>query len=153
MKKMHKGLTVPKWVLIVKLKILQIPNLSVQAQKFGISMKKGFIGCPKSVDWPVNQRMEFQKGNSTKISIMQATFTRSLICGDSKRHLVMLKAYILFILKALDTTMDIKGQIITGIYYCFQWAGKKHFKADGKFNRLCTNYRLKCLSHHFFSAC
>ena len=25
---------------------------------------------PKSVDWPVNQRMEFQEGNSTKISIM-----------------------------------------------------------------------------------
>jgi hypothetical protein len=63
----------------------------------------------------------------------------------------MLKAYIVIILKTLGTTMDIlKGQIITGIYYCFQWAGKKHFKADGKFNRLCTNYRLKCLSHHFF---
>ena len=32
--------------------------------------KKGFIGRPMSVDWPVNQRMEFQEGNSTKISIM-----------------------------------------------------------------------------------
>jgi hypothetical protein len=46
MKNMDKGLTVPKWVLIVKPKILQIPNLSVQAQKFGISMKKGFIVHP-----------------------------------------------------------------------------------------------------------
>ena len=62
----------------------------------------------------------------------------------------MLTAYIVFILEALDTTMDIKGQIITGIYYSFQSGGKKSFKADGKFNRLCTNYRLKCLSHHFF---
>ena len=42
---MDKGLTVPKWVLIVWLKILQMPknlfpNLSAQAQKFWISMKK-----------------------------------------------------------------------------------------------------------------
>ena len=43
---MNMGLTVPKWVLIVQLKMPQIylPNLSAQAQKFGISMKKGFIG-------------------------------------------------------------------------------------------------------------
>ena len=38
---MGKGLTVPKWVLIVWLKIPQMhQNLSVQAQKFWISMKK-----------------------------------------------------------------------------------------------------------------
>ena len=68
---MDKGLKVPKWVLLSLQKTPQMPqNLSVQAQKFGISMKKGFIGRPKSVDWPVNQRMEFQEGNSTKISIM-----------------------------------------------------------------------------------
>ena len=48
---MDKGLTVPKWVLIVQLKMPQIylPNLSAQAQKFGISMKKCFIGRPQSV--------------------------------------------------------------------------------------------------------
>ena len=69
MENMEKGLTVPKWVLTVWPKT-HPPNLSVQAQKFGISMKKGFIGCPKSVDWLVNQRTEFQDGNSTKISIM-----------------------------------------------------------------------------------
>ena len=48
------------------------------------------------------------------------------ICGNTV-YVVMLKAYIVFILKALDTTMDIKGQIITGIYYCFQSGGKKTF--------------------------
>ena len=45
---MDKGLTAPKWVLINRLKISQ--NLSAQlpakAQKFEISMKKGFIGRP-----------------------------------------------------------------------------------------------------------
>ena len=51
MENMDKGLTVPKWVLIVQLKIplmpqIYLPNLSAQAQKFGISMKKGFIGRP-----------------------------------------------------------------------------------------------------------
>ena len=50
MENMDKGLTVPKWVLIVLPKIPQIPqNLSAQfaqAQKFWISMKKSFIGCP-----------------------------------------------------------------------------------------------------------
>ena len=41
MENMDKGLTVPKWVLIN----WQMPqNLSAQAQTFGISMKKGFIG-------------------------------------------------------------------------------------------------------------
>ena len=41
---MDKGLTVPKWVLIVRLKIphalgrMYLPNLSVQDQKFWISM-------------------------------------------------------------------------------------------------------------------
>jgi hypothetical protein len=46
---MDKGLTVPKWVLIVWPKIPQmpqiyLPNLSAQAQNFGISMKKSFRG-------------------------------------------------------------------------------------------------------------
>ena len=51
----NKGLTVPKWVLINQPKIPQnvpkffCPKLSVQTQKFGISMKKGFIGRPLSV--------------------------------------------------------------------------------------------------------
>jgi len=41
---MEKGLTVTKWVLINRSKT-QIPqNLSAQDQKFGISMKQGFIG-------------------------------------------------------------------------------------------------------------
>ena len=44
MENMDKGLTVPKWVLVVRPKIPQMPqNLYAQAQKFGISMKKGFI--------------------------------------------------------------------------------------------------------------
>ena len=44
---MDKQLAVPKWVLINRLKIPQMsPSLSAQAQKFGISMKKGFIGRP-----------------------------------------------------------------------------------------------------------
>ena len=44
MENMDKGLTVTKWVLINWPKT-QIPqNLSVQDQKFGISMKQGFIG-------------------------------------------------------------------------------------------------------------
>ena len=43
---MNMGLTVPKWVLIVQMKIPQMPRnlsaqLSAQAQKFWISMKKG----------------------------------------------------------------------------------------------------------------
>ena len=51
MESMEKGLTVPKWVLIVQPKIPQMPenlspNLSAQAQKFEISLKKCFIGCP-----------------------------------------------------------------------------------------------------------
>ena len=45
MENMDKGLTVPKWVLVNCQKIpqcpkLYLPNLSAQAQKFGISMKK-----------------------------------------------------------------------------------------------------------------
>ena len=44
MENMDKGLTILKWVLIVRPKIPQMPqNLSAQAQKFWISMKKGFI--------------------------------------------------------------------------------------------------------------
>ena len=44
---MDKGLTVPKVVLKNQQKICQMSqNLSVQAQKFGISMKEGFIGWP-----------------------------------------------------------------------------------------------------------
>jgi hypothetical protein len=51
MENMDKGLTVPKWVLIIWPKIPQmdrfyLPNLYAQAQKFGISMKKGFIRRP-----------------------------------------------------------------------------------------------------------
>jgi hypothetical protein len=47
MEYMGKGLTVLKWVLIVQPKMPQMPqNLSAQAQKFSISMKKGFIGRP-----------------------------------------------------------------------------------------------------------
>ena len=41
MKNTDKGLTVPKWVLINRPKVPTMPqNLSAQAQKFGISMKK-----------------------------------------------------------------------------------------------------------------
>ena len=47
MENMDKGLTVPKWVQIVRPKIPQMPqNLSAQAQKFVILMKKGFMGRP-----------------------------------------------------------------------------------------------------------
>ena len=47
MEKKDKELTVPNWVLINHLKIPQMPqHLSAQAQKFRISMKKGFIGRP-----------------------------------------------------------------------------------------------------------
>ena len=53
---MDKGLTVPKWVLIFgpnfnpKCPRMCLPNLFAQAQKFRISMKKGFIGRPLSVN-------------------------------------------------------------------------------------------------------
>ena len=41
MENMDKGLTVSKWVLINRPKILKMPQkLSAQAQKFGILMKK-----------------------------------------------------------------------------------------------------------------
>jgi hypothetical protein len=47
MENMDKVLTVPKLVLIVQPKISQMPqNLSAEAQKFWISMNKGFIGRP-----------------------------------------------------------------------------------------------------------
>ena len=47
MENMDKGHKVPKWVLINRPKIPQMPqNLSAQAQKFGIFMKKGFIEGP-----------------------------------------------------------------------------------------------------------
>ena len=47
MENMDKGLTVPKWVQIVRPNTPQMPqNVSALAQKFGISMKKGFIGRP-----------------------------------------------------------------------------------------------------------
>ena len=54
MENIDKGLTVPKCLLINRPKIPQMPqNLSVQivcpSPKFGISMKKGFIGHPQSV--------------------------------------------------------------------------------------------------------
>jgi hypothetical protein len=45
MQNMDKGLTVTKWVLLVWLKIPQMPqNLSAQVQKFWL--KKDFIGRP-----------------------------------------------------------------------------------------------------------
>ena len=44
---MDKVLRVLKWALINRPKIPQMPEkLSAQAQKFGISMKKDFIGNP-----------------------------------------------------------------------------------------------------------
>ena len=47
MEDMDKGLTVLKWVVTAQPKILQTPqNVSAQAQKFWISMEKGFIGRP-----------------------------------------------------------------------------------------------------------
>ena len=48
MENMDKGLNVPQWVLINRLKIPQmyLPKFSAQAQKFGISIQKGFIGRP-----------------------------------------------------------------------------------------------------------
>ena len=53
MENMDKGFTVPKWVVIVwpktKCPRIYLPNLSAQAQKSWISMKKGFIGRPQSV--------------------------------------------------------------------------------------------------------
>ena len=50
MENMDKGLTVPKWVLIVWQKILQMPhNFSAHAPKLYITMKKGFIGRQQSV--------------------------------------------------------------------------------------------------------
>ena len=47
-------LSAPKWVLIVRPNIPKcpknyLPNLSAQAQKFWISIKKGFIVRPWSV--------------------------------------------------------------------------------------------------------
>jgi hypothetical protein len=52
MENMEKGLTVPKWVLVTGSLAKNTPNapeficlnLSAQAQKFWIFMKKGFIG-------------------------------------------------------------------------------------------------------------
>ena len=54
MENMDKGLTVPKWVLIVWRKIPQMPqnlsaNLSARVQNFWTSMKKGFIRRSQSV--------------------------------------------------------------------------------------------------------
>ena len=63
MENMDKGLAVPKWVLIARPKIPQtpqncLPNLSAQAQKFWISMKKYFIGvhspCEKQSSFVVS---------------------------------------------------------------------------------------------------
>ena len=48
MENMDKGLTVPKWVLFgrkyPKCPRNYLPNLSVQAQKFWISIKKALLG-------------------------------------------------------------------------------------------------------------
>ena len=58
MENMDKGLTVPKWVLIVWLKIPQIPqNLSAEAQKFWISMKNASLGIRS----PCNRQCEMNK--------------------------------------------------------------------------------------------
>ena len=51
MENMEKGLTVTNWVLRVDTKYpkwpkIYLPNLSAQAQKFWISMKKSLIGRP-----------------------------------------------------------------------------------------------------------
>ena len=51
MENMDKALTVPRWVRINRPKIPQmpkiyLPNLSAQAQKFGISLEKGFSWRP-----------------------------------------------------------------------------------------------------------
>ena len=47
MKNMDKGLPVPKWVLIIRHKKPQMPQiLSAQDQKFWILIKKGLIGRP-----------------------------------------------------------------------------------------------------------
>ena len=55
MENMDKGLNVPKWVLINWPKIPHMSqNVSAQANKFWISMKKGFIGRPLSVDVIIN---------------------------------------------------------------------------------------------------
>ena len=44
MENMYKGLTLAKWV--PKCPKIYLPKLSAQAEKFGILMKKGFIGRP-----------------------------------------------------------------------------------------------------------
>ena len=50
---MDKGLTVPKWVLIVWPKIPQMPqNFSAQAQKFGIFEKKISLGVRSPYNIP-----------------------------------------------------------------------------------------------------
>jgi hypothetical protein len=72
MENMDKGPTVPKWVLIVWPKIPLIPQ-NLSAQFVFPSPKIWDFGEKRlywTVDWPVNQRMEFQEVNSTKISIM-----------------------------------------------------------------------------------
>ena len=53
---MDEGLTVPKWVLINRSKITHMAqNLSAHAQKFGILMKKNFIGHLQSVQCIAHQ--------------------------------------------------------------------------------------------------
>ena len=67
MENKDKGLTVPKWVLIVRLKIPQIPqNLSAQVQKFWISMKKGFIGRPQSVTVAIAYQIIYQSSHYSR---------------------------------------------------------------------------------------
>ena len=64
MENMDKGLTVPKWVLIVRPKIPQMPqNLSAQfvcpsPKVLDFNEKKGFIGRPQSMDLPQNNKTE-----------------------------------------------------------------------------------------------
>ena len=63
---MDKGLTVPKWVLINRPKIPQMPK-NLSAQKFGFSMKKGFIWRPKSVS--TSNKKNYPHKNSYEYAI------------------------------------------------------------------------------------
>ena len=51
MENMDKGVTVPKWILINQPRTHQnLPKLSYQSQKCGMSLKKGLIGCLQKGD-------------------------------------------------------------------------------------------------------
>ena len=59
---------VPKWVLINRPKIRQMPR-KLSAQKFGILMKKGSIGCPKSV----LRRIQIKTTMSQSLNVKEIT--------------------------------------------------------------------------------